>query len=223
MGRRSFLDSSLSFRTPLPPRISLALDAWHSSLTRTDTPTAAMWQGLHRGHRQAQLRDGPKVEENKRAEGQPLGGTLLVLSADARAIPHFREDDGGEGGRPGQPPASGTPARPPMRRAPGPNFSESLFLFLLALGLPWWPLTRLQSTPPFITFENANGPQARETAWKRMSDGARSQFAWPHPGLERGSDDSLFSPDPVTQEVSEERTERAPAAPETPATHVLWC
>mmetsp|Transcript_795 Transcript_795/g.2048 ORF Transcript_795/g.2048 Transcript_795/m.2048 type:complete len:112 (+) Transcript_795:306-641(+) len=42
--------------------------------------------------------------------------------------------------------------------------------------------------------------QARETAWKRMSDGARSQFAWPHPGLERGSDDSLFSPDPVTQE-----------------------
>jgi PPOX class probable FMN-dependent enzyme len=42
--------------------------------------------------------------------------------------------------------------------------------------------------------------QAREKAWKRMSDGGRSQFAWPYPGLERGDDDSLFSPGPFTEE-----------------------
>ena len=41
---------------------------------------------------------------------------------------------------------------------------------------------------------------AREEAWKRMSDNARTQFAWPHPGLERGTDDSVFSPPPPTSD-----------------------
>ncbi|QDZ19119.1 pyridoxine/pyridoxamine 5'-phosphate oxidase [Chloropicon primus] len=44
---------------------------------------------------------------------------------------------------------------------------------------------------------------ARGNAWRRLSDGARGQFAWPFPGLERGRDDSAFSPDPpVTQDQS---------------------
>ena len=43
--------------------------------------------------------------------------------------------------------------------------------------------------------------RARGEAWKRMSDGARSQFAWPFPGIERGGDDSAFSPDPVTADL----------------------
>merc|ERR1739848_432140 len=42
--------------------------------------------------------------------------------------------------------------------------------------------------------------KARERAWTRMSDSGRSQFAWPHPGQRRTSDDSLFNPEPLTDE-----------------------
>ena len=38
--------------------------------------------------------------------------------------------------------------------------------------------------------------QARQTAWQEISDSARLQFAWPHPGEARKEDDGVFSPPP---------------------------
>lgn len=42
--------------------------------------------------------------------------------------------------------------------------------------------------------EVAERARQRQDMWGRLSGKARQQFLWPHPGLPRGSDDSLFSP-----------------------------
>ena len=38
--------------------------------------------------------------------------------------------------------------------------------------------------------------QARQTTWQELSDAARSQFSWPHPGTPRTSDDGFTDPPP---------------------------
>jgi PPOX class probable FMN-dependent enzyme len=37
---------------------------------------------------------------------------------------------------------------------------------------------------------------ARQTTWQDLSDAARLQFAWPHPGKARTENDGAFSPPP---------------------------
>ena len=61
---------------------------------------------------------------------------------------------------------------------------------------------RIAGTMRVVKVDEADNAMlaARETAWKRMSDGARSQFAWPFPGLERTEDDSSWDPEPVTED-----------------------
>jgi PPOX class probable FMN-dependent enzyme len=41
---------------------------------------------------------------------------------------------------------------------------------------------------------------ARQTTWQDLSDSARLQFAWPHPGEARADDNSAFSPPPPNPE-----------------------
>jgi len=43
--------------------------------------------------------------------------------------------------------------------------------------------------------------QARKTAWHRMSDGGRSQFAWPHPGIPRLEGDEALLDSLVPESV----------------------
>lgn len=42
--------------------------------------------------------------------------------------------------------------------------------------------------------------KARQTTWQDLSDAARLQFVWPHPGKERTEDDAAFSPPPPDPE-----------------------
>lgn len=42
--------------------------------------------------------------------------------------------------------------------------------------------------------------KARQTTWQDLSDAARLQFVWPHPGKERTEDDAAFSPPPPDTE-----------------------
>ncbi len=42
--------------------------------------------------------------------------------------------------------------------------------------------------------------EARQTTWQDLSDSARLQFAWPHPGEARTEEDGAFSPPPPDPE-----------------------
>lgn len=55
-----------------------------------------------------------------------------------------------------------------------------------------------------LTLINAEYPdaelkKARQTTWQDLSDAARLQFVWPHPGKARSDDNELFSPPPPDQ------------------------
>jgi pyridoxamine 5'-phosphate oxidase len=43
---------------------------------------------------------------------------------------------------------------------------------------------------------DADLQKARQTTWQDLSDAARLQFAWPHPGQARTEDNQAFSPPP---------------------------
>lgn len=48
-------------------------------------------------------------------------------------------------------------------------------------------------------YPNADLKKARQTTWQDLSDAARLQFAWPHPGQARSEDNEAFSPAPPDQ------------------------
>src|SRR4028119_594901 len=52
-------------------------------------------------------------------------------------------------------------------------------------------LTLIRAEHPNLLFQ-----QARQTTWQDLSDSARLQFAWPHPGEPRIEDGGAFSPPP---------------------------
>ena len=52
-------------------------------------------------------------------------------------------------------------------------------------------LNLIGAAPP-----NAGLKDARQTTWQDLSDAARLQFAWPHPGNARTDDQEAFSPAP---------------------------
>lgn len=45
-------------------------------------------------------------------------------------------------------------------------------------------------------YPNAELQKARQTTWQDLSEAARLQFAWPHPGKTRTEDNEAFSPPP---------------------------
>ncbi len=50
----------------------------------------------------------------------------------------------------------------------------------------------LRALSPDVTCLCARLRQARTNAWRRMSEAARSQFAWPVPGIPRLEGDAAF-------------------------------
>jgi len=67
----------------------------------------------------------------------------------------------------------------------------------------YFPKTREQfRISGYLHLVQANAPDAalaalRQQIWQELSDGARSQFGWPHPGQKRAAEDQFeASPDP---------------------------
>lgn len=64
---------------------------------------------------------------------------------------------------------------------------ESLLTTSVSPTYTWRPIGRIQGTLSIVQAEHEDEKlaKARVTAWKNMSDGGRTQFLWPEPGLPR--------------------------------------
>ena len=92
--------------------------------------------------------------------------------------------------------AAPPPPPPPPQLPPHKSASPRLTEVTHALG---GRVGRITGRMEVIGARAAGGEVAerarqRQDMWGRLSGKARQQFLWPHPGLPRGSDDSLFSP-----------------------------